>query len=50
VLVLSEMVLVLVIETTMTEYLFDHDRLDVYRLPIEYFANSNPNWCGLFRC
>ncbi len=24
----------------MTEYLFDHDRLDVYRLSIEYVANA----------
>ena len=24
----------------MTDYLFDHDRLDVYRLSIEYFANA----------
>lgn len=28
------------IETTMTDYLFDHDRLDVYRLSIEYVANA----------
>ena len=28
------------IEATMTEYLFDHDRLDVYRLSIEYVANA----------
>jgi four helix bundle protein len=39
-LVLSETVLVLVIEATMTDYLFDHDRLDVYRLSIEYVANA----------
>lgn len=24
----------------MTEYLFDHDRLDVYRLSIEYVTNA----------
>ena len=24
----------------MTEYQFDHDRLDVYRLSIEYVANA----------
>ena len=24
----------------MTDYLFDHDRLDVYRLSIEYVANA----------
>jgi len=24
----------------MTEYLFDHDRFDVYRLLIEYVANA----------
>ncbi len=24
----------------MTEYLFDHDRRDVYRLSIEYVANA----------
>ena len=40
VLVLSETVLVLVIEATMTEHLFDNDRLDVYRLSIEYVANA----------
>ena len=39
-LVLSGTVLVLVIETgaNMTEPIFDHDRLDVYRLSIEYVA------------
>jgi hypothetical protein len=28
------------IETTRTEYLFDHDRHDVYRLSIEHVANA----------
>jgi hypothetical protein len=27
------------IEAIMTEHFFDHDRLDVYRLSIEYLAN-----------
>ena len=41
VLVLSETVLVLVIERIqMTEPIFDHERLDVYRLSIEYVANA----------
>jgi four helix bundle protein len=41
VLVLSETVLVLVLEgTQMTEPIFDHERLDVYRLAIEYVASS----------
>ena len=38
VLVLSETVLVVVIDNgaTLTEAIFDHDRLDAYRLSIEY--------------
>ena len=28
------------IAAAMTDYLFDHDRLDVYRLSIEYVANA----------
>ena len=27
-------------EAAMTEYLFDHDRLDAYRVSIEYVANA----------
>ena len=41
VLVLSETVLVLVLEREqMTEQFFDHERLDVYRLAIEYVTSS----------
>jgi four helix bundle protein len=41
VVVLSETVLVLELERTqMTEPFFDHERLDVYRLAIEYVASS----------
>ena len=41
VLVLSDTVLVLVLEREqMTEQFFDHERLDVYRLAIEYVASS----------
>jgi four helix bundle protein len=42
VLVLSETVLVLVIEKgiMMTEPIFDHDRLDVYQLAIQYVAEA----------
>jgi hypothetical protein len=39
VLVLSETVLVLE-RTQMTEPIFDHERLDVYRLSIEYCSSS----------
>ena len=40
VLVLSETVLLLIIESTVTDYLFDHDRLDVCCLSIEYVSNA----------
>jgi len=40
-LVLSETVLVLVLDwKQMSEPIFDHERLDVYRLAIEYVATS----------
>jgi hypothetical protein len=35
------------IEATMTENLFDHDRLDVYRLSIEYVASAFETSSGL---
>jgi hypothetical protein len=39
--VLSAAVLVLVLEkTVMNEPIFDHDKLDVYRLSIDYVAYS----------
>ena len=42
-LVLSAAVLVLVLErTVMNEPIFDHEKLDVYRLSIDYVAYSYP--------
>jgi hypothetical protein len=40
ILVLSETVLVLVLERTMSEPIFDHERLDVYRLSVDHVASS----------